>query len=336
MSTELLILFWTAALGLAVTLYVLLDGFSLGIGILYPFAKDESDRDLMMATVVPVWDGNQTWLVGGGMALFTAFPKAFNLLMSALYLPLLLMVIALVFRGVAFEFRFKAKRKRIWDMAFIGGSTTAAFCQGVVLGTYIQGFTYDGTQLHIAAGGVLSPFSIFSGVAVVCAYALLASCWLIVKTEGGLQNWARRCARKLLPVIVIGIAAVSLWTPYVLPYVAELWFSFPNILLLSPIPLWTLALVLLMGWMLFRDRGREIGPFLCCIGLYLLTLAGLGISLFPYIVPRELTIWDVAAPEGSLFFAMVGVLIIVPIILIYTAHAYYVFRGKTNINDVYH
>ena len=336
MSAELLPLFWTAALGLAVTLYVLLDGFSLGIGVLYPFAKDDDERDLMMASVVPVWDGNQTWLVGGGMALFTAFPKAFNLLMSVLYLPLILMVIALVFRGVAFEFRFKAKRKRVWDWAFTGGSTVAAFCQGLVLGTYIQGFNYDGRQLEIAAGGILSPFAIFTGLAVVCAYALLASCWLIMKTEGDLQDWARRSARRLMPVIVIGIAAVSLWTPYVLPHVAELWFSFPNFIVLSPIPLWTLVLILLMGWMLFRDRGREIGPFLCCIGLYLLTLAGLGVSLFPYIVPRELTIWDVAAPEGSLFFAMVGVLFIVPIILLYTAHAYYVFRGKTDIADVYH
>lgn len=341
LDMELLPLVWAGVLGLSVTLYVLLDGFSLGAGILFPFAKTEQRRDMIMASVAPVWDGNQTWLVGGGMALLTAFPKAFNLLLSAFYLPLSIMLLALVFRGVAFEFRFKAKRKALWDRAFIGGSTTAAFCQGLVLGGYIQGFdlithSNGAEQLVLHAGSVFSPFAVCIGIAVCLAYALLGACWLVVKTEGPEQAWARRNGLRILPLIGGAVLLVSLWTPYVEPAIAERWFEMPNLLFLSPIPAWTAVLFGILWWSLKRPAQWDGLPFLSCIGLYLLTLAGLAISVFPWIVPRVFSIWDIAAPEPSLMFALVGVLFIVPVILVYTAHAYYVFRGKTDIHDVYH
>ena len=336
LSVDMLPLIWAGFIAIGITLYVLLDGFSLGVGILFPFAKPGDDRDLMMASVAPVWDGNQTWLVGGGAALFAAFPKAFNLLTTALYLPLMIMLVALVFRGVAFEFRFKSKNRSFWNKAFIGGSTVAAFCQGLVLGTYVQGFEYDGTRLVISDLGFLTPFSIIVGFGVVLAYAMLGACWLILKTEGQLQQQAYLWARRLLWPVVIMVAVVSIWTPLLVPEIAELWFAVPNIILLSPIPIWTGVLVLVFYWLLTRQKGHDGLPFAVCVGIYLMTLTGLGVSLWPYVVPRALTIWDVAAPANSLLFVMVGVLLIVPVILVYTAHAYYVFRGKANTDDVYH
>lgn len=336
LNVDILPLIWAGFIAAGITLYVLLDGFSLGVGILFPFASPGKERDLMMASVAPVWDGNQTWLVGGGAALFAAFPKAFNLLTTALYLPLMLMLVALVFRGVAFEFRFKARNKTFWNAAFIGGSTSAAFCQGLLLGTYVQGFEFDGTQLVIGDLGFLSPFSIIVGFGVVLAYALLASCWLILKTEGDLQQQAFLWARRLLPFVVLMVAVVSIWTPLLVPEIAALWFAMPNLILLSPIPIWTAVMVAVLAWLLHRRQGHDVLPFICCIGIYLMTLVGLAISLWPYVVPRALTFWDVAAPANSLLFVMVGVLLIVPVILVYTAHAYYVFRGKARIEDVYH
>jgi cytochrome d ubiquinol oxidase subunit II len=333
---DVLPLIWAAFLTSAIVFYVLLDGFSLGIGILFPFARTGHDRDLMMATIVPVWDGNQTWLVGGGMALLTAFPKAANLLATAFYLPLTIMVLALVFRGAGLEFRFKAKVTRLWSVAFVAGSIVAAFSQGMVLGTYVQGFEYDGTRL---LGGVLafiSPFSLFTGLCVVLAYAMLGACWLIYKTEGELQQWAQAAARRLLPMVVAAVGLISLWSALAIPYVRDLWFGWPNIILLSPIPFWTLVLSAVLYRLLYKLPRQDFLPFLCCIGLYLMTLIGLGISLWPYVVPRTLTIWQVAAPDSSLLFAMVGVLLIVPVILVYTAHSYYVFRGKVSLRDVYH
>ncbi|MGJ8669489.1 MAG: cytochrome d ubiquinol oxidase subunit II [Oceanococcus sp.] len=335
-GSEILPLIWAGFIAMGISLYVLLDGFSLGVGILFPFAKPGEQRDLMMASVAPVWDGNQTWLVGGGAALFTAFPKAFNLLLSALYLPIMCMLIALVFRGVAFEFRFKAKRKHFWNRAFIGGSTVAAFSQGLILGTYVQGFEYADGRLLISALDFISPFSLLTAFAVVLAYALLAACWLIMKTEGEMQQIAYGWARRLLPAVVAMIGAVSCITPYLVPEIAELWFAWPHLILLSPIPLWTLGLAGWLYYLLKREQGSDVGPFATVIALYLLTLFGLGLSLWPYVVPRVFTFWDVAAPTNSLLFVMVGVLLIVPVILLYTVHAYYVFRGKVDLQSVYH
>jgi cytochrome d ubiquinol oxidase subunit II len=337
MTADFLPLLWMLILLSAITLYVLLDGFSLGIGILFPFARRDEHRGLMMSTVTPVWDGNQTWLVGGGAALFAAFPQAFNLLLSAFYLPLSAMLIALVFRGCAFEFRFKADRTLPWTVAFAAGSFVAAFSQGLVLGTYVQGFEFDGTRLVVTRWHFLSPFSVMTGFGVVIAYALLGACWLIYKTEGALRDWARRMARHLLPVVLVGIALVSLWTPYLVPQIRELWFDWPNFLLMSPIPLWLGVLLAALARLLRDgDDWPDLLPFLTCIALYLVTLLGLAVSLWPYVVPRQLTFWQAAAPEGSLMFVLVGVLLIVPVILAYTAHAYYVFRGKVRAEDAYH
>lgn len=337
MTADFLPLLWMLILLGAITLYVLLDGFSLGIGILFPFARRDEHRGLMMSTVTPVWDGNQTWLVGGGAALFAAFPQAFNLLLSAFYLPLSAMLIALVFRGCAFEFRFKAERTLPWTVAFAAGSFVAAFSQGLVLGTYVQGFEFDGTRLVVDRWHFLSPFSLMTGCGVVIAYALLGACWLVYKTEGALRDWARRTARHLLPVVLVGIALVSLWTPYLVPQIRELWFDWPNFLLMSPIPLWLGVLLAALARLLRDgDEWPDLLPFLTCIALYLVTLLGLAVSLWPYVVPRQLTFWQAAAPEGSLMFVLVGVLLIVPVILAYTAHAYYVFRGKVRAEDAYH
>lgn len=337
MTADFLPLLWMLFLLSAITLYVLLDGFSLGIGILFPLAQRDEHRALMMSSVTPVWDGNQTWLVGGGAALFAAFPQAFNLLLSAFYLPLSLMLVALVFRGCAFEFRFKAERTLPWTVAFAAGSFVAAFCQGLVLGTYVQGFEFDGAKLVVTRWHFLSPFSLMTGFGVVIAYALLGACWLIYKTEGALRDWARRMARHLLPAVLVGIALVSLWTPYLVPQIRELWFDWPNFLLMSPIPLWLGVLLAALARLLRDgDEWPDLLPFLTCIALYLVTLLGLAVSLWPYVVPRQLTFWQAAAPEGSLMFVLVGVLLIVPVVLAYTGHAYYVFRGKVRAEDAYH
>ena len=335
-SPSLLPSIWMAILCFNITLYVLLDGFSLGVGILFPWARKEDDRSLMMASVAPVWDGNQTWLVGGGAALFTAFPKAFNLLAAALYLPLMLMLLALVFRGVAFEFRFKARRPELWSLAFTVGSTVAALCQGLVLGTFVQGFQFDGTQLTSGPLGFVTPFSIATGIGVVLAYALLASCWLILKGEGSLQAWAKERARILLPIVLAAVALICVWTPLEVPAIRERWFDWPNLILLSPIPIWTAVIAFVLNRLLYSDRWPDGMPFVCCIGLYLMTLLGLVVSLWPFIVPRIFAFWQVAAPDDSLMFMLVGVLLIVPVILVYTGHAYYVFRGKVKLEDAYH
>jgi cytochrome d ubiquinol oxidase subunit II len=337
MNPDILPLIWMVFLMLSIALYVLLDGFSLGVGILFPFARDDRQRRLMMASVAPVWDGNQTWLVGGGAALFAAFPKAFGLLLSALYLPVIVMLIALVFRGAAFEFHAHAKDKKWWDRAFVGGATLAAFSQGLILGTYVLGFEYADGKLLAGPFTFLSPFSLMTGLAVVLAYALSGACWLIFKTEGALQDWARARARRLLPAVVCMIALVCVWTPWQVPEIRARWFDWPNIILLSPVPFWIAVAAATTYWLLSRPRlPNDILPFLCCVGLYLLTLIGLMVSLWPYVVPRALTFWEVAAPASSLMFTLVGVLLIVPVVLVYTSHAYYVFRGKVRSEDSYH
>lgn len=329
-----LALIWAGIIAFGVTLYVLLDGFSLGIGILFPFAHSDEERGLMMASVAPVWDGNQTWLVLGGASLFAAFPKAFNLLLSALYLPLIVMLIALVFRGAAFEFRGKAAEPRLWNWAFAGGALTAAFCQGLVLGTYVLGFEI---QDGVAQGGAflwLSPFSLATGFAVVAAYAMLGACWLIIKTEGDLQAWARSQAQGLFWPILGFIALVSIWTPLADAAIADRWFSWPNLILLAPVPILTTGVA---GALYLALRSNnEHAPFLLLILLYLLTLSGLTIGLWPYILPRELTVWDAAAQWESLLFLLAGVAVIIPVVLLYTTHAYYVFRGKVSAETAYH
>lgn len=309
-----------AIVAFAVTLYVVLDGFSLGVGILFPFAADDEHRSVLMNSVVPVWDGNQTWLVLGGTALFATFPAAFSQLLSALYLPLIFMLVALVFRGASFEFRAEAVNKRPWDWAFALGSTLAAFCQGWVLGSYVLGLGDSESPMSRYV------FPLFTGLAVPCAYALLGCCWLLIKTEGPWNRSARQWGLRLLPVLLFAVAVVSLWTPLAEAAIARRWFSWPNLLFLAPVPVFSATLALLLYRAL--RRANDHAPFVLCVGLFLLTLSGLAISLWPYIVPRAVTVWEAAAPPATQLFLLAGVAVILPVVLVYTAHAYYVFRGK--------
>jgi cytochrome bd ubiquinol oxidase subunit II len=235
---------WTALIALGVILYVLLDGFDLGVGMLHGFARDAADRELIMNTIAPIWDGNETWLVFCGVGLLAAFPLAFAIIIPAVYFPILVMLIALVFRGVAFEFRFEDRvRRAFWDRAFQVGSFVAVFAQGVVLGAFIQGFRVEGRVFSGTSVGFLTPFSILTGLALLFGYGLLGAGWLIIKTEGALQDWARRQGRLCLIGVVIGIVIVSLWTPLMEQQIAERWFSLPHILFLWPVPIATLAVV---------------------------------------------------------------------------------------------
>lgn len=329
-------LVWAAIIVFGIMMYVIMDGFDLGIGILFPLVKNPRDRDLMMNTVAPVWDGNETWLVLGGAGLFGAFPLAYAVVLDALALPLTLMLIGLIFRGVAFEFRFKvtADRQHIWDKAFIGGSVAATFFQGVVLGAFLDGFPVADRAFAGGRLDWLTPFSIFCGVSLLAAYALLGCTWLIMKTEGALFQQMRTLA-KPLAIILLGITGlVSLWTPLAHPEVAERWFSLPNFFWLMPVPL----LVLVTTYALVRavDEAAHYRPFLLTLALIFLGYMGLGISIWPNIVPPSISIWDAAAPAQSQAFMLVGALVIIPIILGYTAWSYYVFRGKISHDEGYH
>ncbi|MNE04941.1 Cytochrome bd-I ubiquinol oxidase subunit 2 [compost metagenome] len=329
-------LIWAVIIVFGVMMYVVMDGFDLGIGMLYPFFKDSGDRDVMMNTVAPVWDGNETWLVLGGAGLFCAFPLAYAVVLSALYLPLMLMLVGLIFRGVAFEFRFKARenKQHIWDKAFIGGSLVATFFQGVALGAFIEGIPVaDG---RFAGGSLdwLAPFPLFCGLGLIVAYSLLGCTWLIMKTEGHLQERMHDIARPLALVLLAVIGIVSLWTPLAHEDIAQRWFSLPNLFLFMPVPL----LVLLCFYALLRSvaNNDHVKPFVLTLALIFLGYSGLGISLWPNIIPPSVSIWDAAAPPQSQGFALVGALFIIPFILGYTAWSYYVFRGKVKHGDGYH
>jgi cytochrome bd ubiquinol oxidase subunit II len=326
---------WAALIGVAVALYVILDGFDLGIGILFPAFREERHRDLMVNTVAPFWDGNETWLVLGGGGLLVAFPRAYAALLPAVYLPIMLMLLALVFRGVAFEFRWVARTSKIWwDRAFWLGSTLAGFFQGVILGALIQGVTVANGEF---AGGPFdwaTWFSIMCGLGVVAGYALLGATWLPIRTEGEVAERARALAKWLLLAVLAFMAVVSLWTPLASERIAQRWFSLPNILYLSPIPLVTA----LVAWACWRwlENGREVPPFLAAIGLFLLGYLGLVVSWFPYLVPPSLTIWDTAAVPASQIFVLIGVLFLLPIIIGYFVFVYWLFRGKVREGEGYH
>lgn len=326
---------WATLIAIAVAMYVCLDGFDLGIGILFPLEPTEVRRDVMMNSVAPFWDGNETWLILGGGGLFVAFPLAYSVIMPGLYLPVIIMLLGLVFRGVAFEFRWAAKpHHELWDIAFAGGSIVAAFMQGVVLGGYLQGIE---VQNNAFAGGPVDwfgPFPLFTGVAMVIGYGLLGSTWLIMRTEGPLAEQARGWAKRLLPAVLVCMLIISLWTPLAFDRIAERWFTWPNILYLSPVPLLAL-IVAFLCWHGLRT-GREAMPFLSAIGLFLLGFLGLAISNLPYIVPPSLTVWDAAAVPESQIFTLIGVLIMLPIILGYTAFVYWTFRGKVREGEGYH
>ena len=334
---------WAGLLALAVFIYVLLDGFDLGVGILFPFAGSDKDRDLMMNSVAPVWDGNETWLVLCGGGLFAAFPKAYAALMPSVYMPIGFMLIALVFRGVAFEFRFASRGvlQRLWDQAFHWGSIVAAFSQGLILGALVQGIAlHDGRF----AGGMfdwLTPFSFFTGCALVWGYALLGSTWLIIKTEGGLLHWARQMASVAMLVVIACLVVVSVTVPALDVVAADRWgihyphLDWSRLLPLTPVPVITAVCC----WLLIRsvrDERTVYKPFVFSIGIFALAYVGLIISFYPFIVPYSLTIRQAAAAANAQGLLLIGAVILLPVILGYTGYVYWVFRGKVDTHAGYH
>jgi cytochrome d ubiquinol oxidase subunit II len=326
---------WTLILGLAVFFYVLLDGFDLGVGILYGLAPDTPSRNTLMNSIAPIWDGNETWLVLGGLGLLSAFPLAFAIIIPAVYFPILVMLLALVFRGVAFEFRFRdSERKTFWDHAFCYGSAVATFAQGVVLGAFIQGFKVEGRQFSGTSFDFLTPFSLITGLALLFGYGLLGAGWLILKTEGALQAAARRQGRVCLLGVLAAVGVVSIWTPFMSQAIAARWFAWPNIAFLAPVPIATAA-VALLAWRALGGRS-ESGPFFAAIGLFTLSYVGIAISLFPLIVPYHFTLWEAASSARTQAFLLVGTLVLLPVILMYSSWSYWVFRGKVRDAGGYH
>jgi cytochrome d ubiquinol oxidase subunit II len=328
-------LIWYALIGTAVLLYVVLDGFDLGVGILFPFAPSDSCRNKMMNSIAPFWDGNETWLVLGGGGLLAAFPLAYSILMPALYIPVIIMLLGLIFRGVAFEFRFKAseKSRKIWDYAFHFGSLTAAVMQGMFLGAVVQGIKVQGRSFAGGSFDWINAYSVMTGIALVFGYALLGATWLVMKTDGETQTWARRTAAYVLGYVGLGIALVSISMPVMNEGIRERWFSLPNFLFLLPIPL---ATAVMFGF-IWRDlhTGREYRPFILSIGVFLAGYVGLSISLWPWLVPFGVTFRQAAAVAESQSLLLVGTVVMLPVVLGYTIFCYYIFRGKTSDEALY-
>ncbi|WP_340609541.1 cytochrome d ubiquinol oxidase subunit II [Xenorhabdus bharatensis] len=327
---------WFVIIIFATLMYIVADGFDLGIGIILPFTKDPTERDVMVNTVAPVWDGNETWLVLGGAALYGAFPLAYSVIIDALTIPLTLMLVGLIFRGVAFEFRFKAlpEHRAFWDRAFIGGSLLTTFCQGITVGAVINGFEVTGRHFSGSALSWLAPFPLFCGFGLIIAYALLGSSWLIMKTEYRLHRKMCSLTVYLALALLAIIAVISIWTPLAHADIASRWFSLPNLYFLLPVPL----LVLVSTWCLVRSAYNygNYAPFLLTLLLIFLGFSGLGISLWPNIIPPSVSIWDAASPPQSQGFMLVGGLLIIPVVLGYTSWSYYVFRGKVKSGENYH
>lgn len=320
---------------LGIILYVILDGFDLGVGIIFPFAPDEASKNKMMSSIAPVWDGNETWLIYGGGILFAAFPIAYSILLPALYIPLMLLIFALIFRGVAFEFRMKEKKSRwIWDYSFTFGSTLAAFSQGLILGSLIEGFEVENMQFSGGSFDWLTSFSITTGFGVVFGYALIGASWVTLKTENQTKEWAKNITKPLNFILGLFVMMVSLKTPLQYPEIADKWFSFPNFFLLLPIPLITF-----FCWLKIFDslsKGRDRQPFIFTVAIFILSFVGLGYSLWPYIIVNNLTIWDLAAPAKSLQLVFITLMISFPIVLGYTLFVYKLFKGKVLEKDSYY
>lgn len=328
---------WAVILIAAISIYVVLDGFDLGIGMLFALERDASKRDVMVHTIAPVWDGNETWMVLGGAVLYGVFPGAYATLLPAFYLPIVLMLLALIFRGVAFEFRVMTRgtvREKRWTAGFMVGSAVAAFCQGAILGGVVQGVKVVEGVFAGSAFDWLNPFSLVCGLAVMCGYALLGATWLVWRTTGPLEASCRKWAWQLAIGLFCFIVIVSVWTPFLqAPYLRR-WLSWPNFVFVAPVP----VLVLVLGWFMRKglQQGHTKGPFLCALGWFMLCLSGFGISLWPYAVPPSLTVWAVSSPPSSQLFQLVGTAILLPIILAYTIYSYHVFRGKVTETDGYH
>ncbi|MBI9086465.1 MAG: cytochrome d ubiquinol oxidase subunit II [Desulfobacterales bacterium] len=327
-------LIWFGLIMTAVLLYVILDGFDLGIGVLFPFAPSDQCRDRMMNSIAPFWDGNETWLVMGGGGLFAAFPLAYAVLMPALYIPVTIMLLGLIFRGVAFEFRFKAvTSRRLWDYAFHFGSLVAVFMQGAILGAVVQGVAVEGRRFAGGPFDWLNAYSVMTGLALIFGYALLAATWLIMKTEDVTQAWARKVAAYVLGYVGLFLAIVSISMPVMNADVARLWFSLPNLFYLAPVPLVT-AILFVLIWRHLR-MGSEYRPFFLSIGIFLMGYIGLGISLWPWIVPFAITFRQAAAAPQSQSLLLVGTVVMLPVVLAYTGYCYYLFRGKASHESAY-
>ena len=325
---------WAAILAFAVFMYVVMDGFDLGIGILFPAFGVGRERDTAMNSIAPVWDGNETWLVLGGGGLMAAFPLAYSVVMSALYPPLIAMLLALVFRGVAFEFRWRDPGHRaIWDFGFTAGSLVAALAQGITLGALLQGIHIEGRAYAGGWWDWLTPFSVLTGASVVAGYSLLGACWLNWKTDGETQKHARRLMRILAPLTLAAILAVSLATPFLGTQYFDRWFTMPRVLFTAQVPL----VITILTWRFARSlrRDYELAPFVLTLAVFGLSFVGLGISMYPYLVPNSLTLQMAAAPPSSQAFMLVGAAVLVPLILTYTAWSYWVFRGKV-AHEGYH
>jgi len=336
-------LIWAVLIALAVFFYVCMDGFDLGIGILFPFMREKSERDVAVNSVAPVWDGNETWLVLGGGGLLAVFPLAYAVVLPALYIPLILMLLALIFRGVAFEMRFRAENDRQqmwWDRSFSWGSTIAAFAQGISLGAFVQGIQVEGRAYAGGWWDWLSPFSLLTGVALVIGYGLLGACWLLWKTEGPLHRRAVSLAWPFAVTTVAAILIVSAVMPFLQPAFAERWLTFPNLLYAAPVPFLVAFIIWRFFHALAEDTGRggmvDARPFLLALSLFALSYVGLGVSMWPMIVPPAFNIWQAAAPPSSQGFLLVGAAVLIPIILAYTGYVYWIFRGKVTHETGYH
>lgn len=320
---DILALAWCGLIAFAVIMYVLLGGFDLGIGIMSVFIRNAHERDLMVASILPVWDGNQTWLVLGGAALYGAFPLAFSTILPIMYIPIFIMVIALLFRGIAFEFRLKAiKTKFLWEICFFLGSLIAVIAQGFVLGTFVKGFNLT----NAAHYQWLNYFSLLCCIGLIFGYVLLGANYLIIKTEGNLQKKCYNISSKVQYLILIAFIAVSIVSPFLDSFIKERWFNPMNMPFLAILPLLTL-MFFVMHWRALKKHQEHL-PFWCVIGMFLMCYIGFIISSYPYIVPREITYEQAASDSSALAFMLVGALIMLPILLYYTYHAYSVFRGK--------
>ena len=328
-----LVYIWAGIVAFGIIMYVLMDGFDLGLGMLFPFAPDEEARDVMMNSIAPVWDGNETWLVLGGVGLLAAFPLVYAVFLPALYIGVFFLVAGLIFRGVAFEFRFKAKTSRyLWNWSFTIGSTVAAFAQGAVVGAYIEGFETENMRYVGGAMDWVTPFTVLTGFGIVAGYALLGATWLIMKSEDYIQAWAYKITPWLLLAVLVVFAAISVWTPLINPLVAERWFGSISWIWLLPV------LAALCAYRIFSSvrQKRNGTPFVATMGMFIFTYLGLLASKFPYVVPPNYTLWDASSAHESQLFLLIGLLFVIPFVLGYTAWTYWVFRGKLKAGEGYH
>ncbi len=325
---------WAFIIAFAVFAYVVMDGFDLGIGILFPTFKAGRERDRAMNSIAPVWDGNETWLVLGGGGLFAAFPLAYAVILPATYPLIIAMLLGLVFRGVAFEYRWRdPAHQAFWDKAFAGGSLVAALAQGMTLGALLQGIEVEGRAYAGSWWDWLTPYTLLTGLGTVAGYALLGGTWLIWKLDGEEQAHARKLAIRWGAATIVLMGAVSLYNITLNADYAERWLSAPEIYYVAPVPILTAIVAVSMLRAILKDRNSK--PFWLGIALFFLGMSGLGVTIWPYAVPEALTIWDAAAPYRSQAFMLVGVALTLPLIIAYTAWAYWVFRGKV-ADEGYH